>query len=139
MKKKLTKEDYISTIAGCFVTFFIVTIIIRFLDKLYIIDNLENLLFAIGESFVPATIATIITLFTRSSIIGIGVCSFLLILGRLYIIFRDIYNMPPLTSSAYSISIFLLITIFGVGVCWAIKTLLTKKYFAKKGGLNEKV
>lgn len=127
MKKKLTKEDYISTIAGCFITFFIVTIIIRFLDKLYIIDNFENLLFAIGESFVPVTIATIITFFTRSSIIGIGVCSFLFIIGRLYIIFRDIYNIPPLTSNAYSISIFLLVTIFGVGLCWAIKRLLTKK------------
>jgi len=127
IKKKLTKEDYISSIVGCFITFFIATIIVHLLDKLYIINNIETILFAIGEAFLPTIIATTITLFTRSSIIGIGICSYFLIFGRVYGIFRDIYNMPPLTSNAYSISIFLLITIFGAGVCWAIKKLLTKR------------
>ncbi len=126
MKKKLKKEDYISTIVGCFITFFIMTVIIRFLGKEYIVNNLESLLFAIGDAFFPAIIASIITLFSRSSIIGVGACSFVFIFGKFYLIFRDIYNMPHSTSNAYSMIVFISVTIFGVGICWAIKTVLTK-------------
>lgn len=127
IKKKLTKEDYISSIVGCFITFFIATLLIRFMDKSYIINNVYNISLLIGEAFVPTTLATTITLFSRSSIVGIGITALFGMRGRFYGIFRDIYNMPPLTSSAYATYIFLLITIFGVGVCWAIKKLLTKR------------
>jgi hypothetical protein len=127
IKKKLTKEDYISSIVGCFITFFIVTIIIHIGKKEYI----NNLLFLIGETILPTIIATIITLFSRLPIIGIGIISFFIIVGNFYNIFRDIYNISPGISSIYSILIFVLVTMFGVGTCWIIKKTLAKRQHAK--------
>jgi len=134
LKKKLTKEDYISTIVACFITFFIVNIITLFLDKSSILYT-NSTAFLIGflpfYSLLPTALATTITLFSRSSIVGIGITALFGIWGGFYSIFRDIYNMPHLTSSAYATYIFLLITMFGVGVCWAIKKLLIKRQCAK--------
>lgn len=127
IKKKLTKEDYISIIIGCFITFFIANLLVRFMEKSYIIFNIYNISLLIGEAFVSTILAITITLFSRLSIVGIGIIAFFAIRGRLYLIFRDIYNMSPLTSSAYATYIFLLITIFGVAACWTIKKLLTKR------------
>ena len=130
IKKKLTKEDYISSIVGCFITFFIVNIITLFLDKSSILYT-NSTAFLIGflpsYSLLPTILATTITLFSRSSIVGIGIIALFYVRGGFYGIFRDIYNMPTLTSSAYATYVFLLVTIFGVGVCWVIKKLLTKR------------
>lgn len=130
IKKKLTKEDYISTIVGCFITFFIVNIVTFFLDKSSVLYT-NSTAFLIGfltcYSLLPTILATTITLFSRSSIIGIGIIALFYVQGGFYGIFRDIYNMPILTASTYATYIFLLVTIFGVGICWVIKKLLIRR------------
>lgn len=133
IKKKLTKEDYNSSIVGCFITFFIANIIAFSLDKssvLYTNSTTFLIIFLPMNSLLPAILATIITLFSRSSIVGIGIIA-LGVRGNFYGIFRNIYNMPPSTASDYVTYIFLLVTIFGVGICWVIKKLLIKRQCAK--------
>jgi len=123
-RKKLTRIDYISTVVGCFITFFVATYALRIIEK-EVLPIFSDMVFTVmGGAFLSAIIAIIISLISRHPIVGIGISSFLFINSFLYIALRDIHQLPPSEASTFSTIGFLVVTITGWGLCLLIKKIL---------------